>query len=245
MVCYHILSSSHMFYFPFKKLAENPSDPPILPLLAEAALHGPWPKTVPRDLLSMPCASERGWESWESWDHPLGRVYVPIDEVGTLLSSSPSFPQQDDGRLQMEAMPRDPCDPHGASVSEPSQLLHEAWQVQQQLWQLEQQQIQLQQKQLDLLSQLNQLQAEDEIHGRPEGCGSHGQHQLQVQAQYGLQHGPGCTMHRADQRALKALKASNKKGGIIALPTTFGTRHVTHVPSAEPIFFPVSEISEF
>jgi hypothetical protein len=237
-----------MFYFPFKKLAENPSDPPILPLLAEAALHGPWPKTVPRDLLSMPCASERGWESWESWeswDHPLGRVYVPIDEVGTLLSSSPSFPQQDDGRLQMEAMPRDPCDPHGASVSEPSQLLHEAWQVQQQLWQLVQQQFQLQHKQLDLLSQLNQLQAEDEIHGRPEGCGSHGQHQLQVQAQYGLQHGPGCTMHRADQRALKALKASNKKGGIIALPTTFGTRHVTHVPSAEPIFFPVSEISEF
>ena len=153
---------------------------------------------------------------------------MPIDEVGKLLSSSPSFPQQDDGRLQMEAMPRDPCDPHGASVSEPSQLLHEAWQVQQQLWQLEQQQIQLQQKQLDLLSQLNQLQAEDEIHGRPEGCGSHGQHQLQVQAQYGLQHGPGCTMHRADQRALKAEKqeASNKKGGIIALPTAFGTRHV-------------------
>lgn len=28
-----------MFYF--KKLAEHPSDPPILPLLAEAALHGP------------------------------------------------------------------------------------------------------------------------------------------------------------------------------------------------------------
>lgn len=135
----------------------------------------------------MPCASERVWESWESWDHPLGRVYVPIDEVGKLLSSSPSFPQQDDGRLQMEAMPRDPCDPHGASVSEPSQLLHEAWQVQQQLWQ-----IQLQQQESQILAQLK-LQALDRFHegsGKFGVCGStsHGeQHLRQVQVQHRLQ----------------------------------------------------------
>lgn len=156
-------------------------------------------------------ASER------SWEHPLGHVYVPIDEVGRLLSSSPwTFSQ------------RDPCDTCGASISEPS-LLHEAWQVQQQLWQLEQQQIQLQQKQSDLLSQLNQLQAE-EIHGRPEACGCHGQHPLQVQA-HRLQDGPGCTMqiaenqrkHRADHRDMKAEKqeAINKKD-ISALPAAFG-----------------------
>ena len=41
-----------MFYF--KKLAEHPSDPPILPLLAgwSCASRPAWTKTVPRDLLS-------------------------------------------------------------------------------------------------------------------------------------------------------------------------------------------------
>lgn len=119
----------------------------------------------------------------------MGHVYVPIDEVGKLLSSSPLGFPQDDGR-QMEA-PRDPCDPHGV-VSEPSQLLHEAWQVQQQLWQLEQQ-IQLQQQESQILAQLKKLQALDRFHegsGKFGVCGSTSdgeQHLRQVQVQHRLQ----------------------------------------------------------